>query len=198
MSAIITPQRYYYKIGFAPVDELMMYCVDRVDRGFDEYSFLVGEEIKNWPKGIILYVEGTHVVDYLLGGLQWIVVSERFRIALDQCGVSGIQYMPIDLVHKSGGYDVGKYYALNVTRIIDALDWERTRWTDLQDVNPHTYPILNILNESLRNDLLNEVDVFRLRVSGEVGAIYFSLRAKECLERAGATRGYIFVSVPVY
>ncbi|WP_366946575.1 DUF1629 domain-containing protein [Roseiflexus sp.] len=128
----------------------------------------------------------------------WMLVSERVRQALERCGVEGVQFLPVRVMHKATGAEIGSYSALNVVRVVEALDWERTRWltADRKVVDDH--PILAIVRVALRREAVSGVDIFRLRVKHDVGEIFISPRVKQCLERAGATSGFRFIPVPVY
>lgn len=193
------PKTYYFKIWVDDSDPLAMICSERDVKQFDEYRFYKGEWIENWPEGITFYIEGKHPEDYLLGGLHWIVVSERVRQAVKNCGSKSVQFLPVRVVHRDTNKEIGPYWALNVTRVLEALDWERTRWLYPETKENDEHPTLNIIKEALRREPLEGVDIFRLSVRGQTStSLFISRRLKRCLERGKATKGFEFIPVPVY
>ena len=101
-----------------------MYCVKSEIKGFDEYRFYKGEWIKDWPKDIIFYCEGKKEVDLLLGGLHWLLASERMRQVFIQNDVQGIQFLKTEVVHNNTGKVLDPYWAPNVIQATESLHWE--------------------------------------------------------------------------
>jgi|YNPBryBLVA2012_1023415.scaffolds.fasta_scaffold10690_4 hypothetical protein len=190
---------HYYKLWMDDSDPHAMISQEEDLKGIDRWIIYQGIWIKQWPPGVTFYVEGEHPKDYLFSALHgWMLVSERVRQALERCGVAGVQFLPVRVMHKATGAEIGSYSALNVVRVVEALDWERTRWltSDRKVVDDH--PILAIVRVALRREAVSGVDIFRLRLKQDVGEIFISPRVKQCLERAGATSGFRFMPVPVY
>ncbi|PPD59155.1 imm11 family protein [Dehalogenimonas etheniformans] len=152
-------------------------------KGFDEYRFYEGKLIDDWPPGITFYVKGTGEEDYILVGIHWIVVSDRVKTKLEECGVFGVQFLPITVVNDENGEKLGPYWALNVFQEVDALDWEHTRWINLGDKPEDTHhPLLGAVKVALRFDKVNNIDIFRLNIKGRGDTtIYLSRRVRDCL-----------------
>jgi len=163
-------------------------------KGVDEYQFSKGNLIHDWPADIMFEVEGKHLEDYLVVGLQWMVVSDRVKKVFDKCQIKGIQFLPVQIILKNTGKEIGPYWAWNVYQEVDALDWDKTTWLpSVTDPHAEKYPETKILRESLRASVLRDTDIFRLNIKGEGGsAVFVSSRLKNCLEAAGATIGFEF------
>jgi hypothetical protein len=202
MSEKVRPCTYYYKIWVDESDPLAMVCIERDDKGFNEHRFNEGKWIEDWPQGVTFYVEGEHPEDYLLGGPFWMVVSERVRQVceeFEECKVKGVQFLPVRVVHKESGEEIGPYWAVNVVQVVEALDWERTRWLYPEKKDQHKDPIFNIVKEAFHWEPLKGVDIFHLSIKGRVGtSVYISQRLKWCLEQARATKGFKFIPIPAY
>lgn len=168
-------------------------------KGFNEYRFNEGKTIKDWPEGITFFMEGKHHEDYLVVGLQWVVVSDKVKKVFEECNAEGVQFLPVNIIIENTGKDAGPYWAMNVFRAIDALDWVHTVWVYPERIYLDEHPQLNILKEALRREPLAGVDAFHLVIGGEFSPpIYISKRVKVCMEQAGATSGFKFNPVPVY
>lgn len=197
------PRTYYYKVWVDDSDPLAMICTEWDSQGFDQYRLYEGEWISDWPEGITFYVEGLHPEDYLFSAVNdWISVSERVRQVcedFEECKVKGVQFLPVRVVHKETGEEIGPYWVLNVVQVVEALDWERTRWLYPEKKDQHKDPIFNIVKEAFRWEPLKRIDVFRLSIKGQIGtSVYISQRLKWCLEQAGATKGFKFIPIPAY
>lgn len=192
------PHQYYYKLRMDDSDPRAIVCIERDEKGFDVYRLYKGKWIDDWPEGITFYVKGEHPEDYLLGGLGWVAISENVRQSLNKCGVTEGQFLPIQVIHKETGNKIGSYWILNVLKVVEALDPERTRW-----LNPHTketdeFPTLNIIKEALRREALKGVDIFLLGIKGQITrSVYISEYLKQCLEKEKTTKGLKFIPIPV-
>lgn len=193
------PRTYYYEVGVDESDPLAIICVEKDDQGVDVYQFNKGKWIEDWPEDVTFYVEGSHPEDYLVGGLQWKIVSERVRqVVKEWCDADEVQFLPVKVLHKETMEEIRLYWALNVVKVIEALDWERTRWLHPEKKEEDEHPILDIVKPALRWEFLEGVDLFRLKVKDDIGSLFISPRLEQYLERAGATRGIKFFPVPVY
>lgn len=194
-----TPRGYCYEIWFDDTDPLAVVLDEEDLQGIDRWLLYEGKFIETWPKGITFYAEGEHLEDYLAGVPGWIIISDRARQALERCQVQGVQFLPVQVIHKEQRFEIGPYWVLNVTQAVEALDWEHTRWAYPETKYEDEYPILNIIKEALQWNMIKDLDVFLLKVKHKCKiSIYISERVKSCLENAGATSGFKFIPVPAY
>lgn len=192
----------FYTVSMADSDPKALMAPEEDTKGFDEYRFYKGEWIEDWPEGITFsFTRGEHAEDFTLGGLHWVLVSERVRQVFVQHHIEGVQFLPVKVIRKKTGKEVGTYWALNIIRHAEALDWTHTLWTtsDVQEIEKHPYPELLILRPALQWEKVKDSDIFRLRFRGEGDAcIFISARLKQWLEEAGATSGFSFFPIPAY
>lgn len=197
---IITSRRTsaYYRVWFDDSDPLAAFSREEDLRGVDRWIVDKGTRIEAWPDGVTLFIEGEHLEDYLFSVLpDWIVVSERARRALEQCQINGIQFLPVRVVRKASGVEVGPYWLLHVVRQVEGLDWERTRWFHPENKYKDEHPLLDIITVVLNAEAIEGIDIFRLKVKDSVRGVYISHKVKQCLESAGAVSGFRFEPVRV-
>ncbi len=193
------PQEFFYSLRVDDSDPEALICVESDARGFNGGRVYEDRPIEDWPEGVTFFVTGEHAEDYLVGGLHWIVLSERVRQVFVRHKVAGTEFLPVKVVHKETGRDVGPYWVLHVFRAVDALDWDRTHWMYPEKRDTDELPGLNILWPALRANALKGVDVFRLTIKGRAGVVVFlSGRLKGWLEEANATSGIRFAPTPTY
>lgn len=197
------PQALYYKLfSGGPIKSApgeLVYIGRRDTKEFDEYRFYRGKAIDDWPEGITFNVRGEKPQDYLSLGLHWMTVSDHVRVAFEQCGVQGVQLLPVKVVVEKTGKEIGIYWALNVFQETDALDWEHSRWLHPERKYQDELPMLDILRIALRFNAVNGLDIFRLKVNGRGDTrVFVSERVKKCLEEAGATSGFVLDPAPAY
>jgi hypothetical protein len=169
-------------------------------KGFDELRFHRGKPIPDWPGGITFYVKGHRQDDYIVVGLHWMVVSERVRQVFTEYKLEGIQLLPLRIVHHETGEEMGPYYALNVFKGVDALDFEHTRWAHPErDHRRDEYASLDIIIATLRREALKGLDIFCLIINGKgVPGVYISKKLKTFMEKAGVTSGFSFIPIVSY
>jgi hypothetical protein len=198
MNNKLKPRNFYYKIWFDETDSLALVLDEEDLKGVDRWIVYQGKRIEAWPERVTFYAEGKHVEDYLAGG-SWVVVSQRVRQVLEQSKIGGIQFLPVQIIHKRKDFVIGPYWVLNVVQVAEALDWENTHWARPERKNDDEHPILNIIRETFRWEAVRDLDIFLLSIKGEVGvSIYVSPHFKQCLEKAGATSGFKFIPIPAY
>jgi hypothetical protein len=194
------PREYFYKLSIDDSDPKGWMVVERDIKGFDRFRFFKSERIEDWPEGITFsFSRGEHVKDQLIGGGYWDLVSERVRQVFVNHSIRGVQFLPVNVIRKPSGKEVGTYWMLHVLQEVEALDWEHTMWTtsDIDKIKEH--PALCILQQALILDRLEGIDIFRLKIQGEgYFSRYISDRLKKYLEDAQATSGFLFLPIAAY
>jgi hypothetical protein len=185
MTSIRPRWKFIYKLWVDDAPHPGMVCIRRDDKGFDSLRFYEANRIENWPNGITFYIEYQSDEDILIGGIHWVLFSDRFRQAIEQCQIPCVQFLPVWVEENVTGKIIGQYWVMNVTTAIEALDWERTRWLYPDRVGADEYPVLNIVKEALKSDIVGDVDIFRLRVIGKDSTNIVTAQAADA---AGTTR----------
>lgn len=184
----------YYNLTFLEVSKGLIVYQDDF-KGFDRDLLTEGTLISDWPSDVTLYVKGRNPTDYLFYPLApWITISKKAQVALKEGNIEEIQFLPVQVVHKSG-IEIPGYSIVNVLKIVSALDYEHTIWMTPEREHV-TYPQLNILEEALDWKKIEGLEIFRLVESKT--EIYVSKYFKECLERKNATVGFGFMPIPAY
>jgi hypothetical protein len=109
------------------------------------------------------------------------VFSEQVRQAFEQCSVEGVQFLPVRVVNSETREEIGPYWVSNVLRLVEALDWDQTRWFHPESIHEDEHPVLDIIKEALRAEPLMGIEVFRLKIKGDTGQVYISSCLKRCL-----------------
>jgi hypothetical protein len=139
-------------------------------------------------------VRGEREEDYIVVGLHWMVVSEKVRQIFRRCEVKDMQFLPINVVHIETGKQFGPYWALNVLKIADAVNWEKTRWVTLPAPRDE-YPIFGVRKMVIDANKLKDLDIFRVGKNAKAHTwVFISRKLKECLIDSDVT-GFKFIPV---
>ncbi len=192
------PKAWCYKVFPGHSDPDPMILEEWDSKGVSEYGLLKGRRIEKWPEDMTFFATGAHHEDYLFPSVvSWIIVSDKVRKALEGCGISDFQLLPVRAIHKESGRDLGPHWVLNPLHAAEAVDVERTQWLN-PEKDKREYPHINILQPVLREEVVRDLDVFLLKVREGISVtVYVSERVKACLERAQAT-GFKFTPVPAF
>ncbi len=139
-------------------------------RGLDETDFLQGKRIDNWPDDVSFRATTPEndgaPDDALANELLLPIVSKRVQQALAKAKIGDIQFLPVH-VFDSRGRRVKGYSILNILRLIDALDMERSK----VDYFPDDWPVeadrgkFWVCEKAvLVSSKLASVDIFRLQI----------------------------------
>jgi len=148
-------------------DPLVTDCDDL--KGHDDWDFCEGKLIEPWDGSA--WLKATEPEDHgtpddvLQNHLGLPVFSARLRRVLEQAGVGGIQYLPLQ-VFRPDGSKVEGYSIANLLNVVPALDRERSDF----DVFPAEEPFLDragqvegIRKAVLLADAIAGYDIFRLQ-----------------------------------
>jgi len=183
----------YYKLWFSESDPLAARCKQADLKGVSEYFVYQPKPVADWPEGITFYSVGEHIEDYLFPIMvDWILVSERVRLALEGMGVQGVQFLPVRVVRQERDIEIPDYYVLHVWNQISALDEKHTVYLEPRH---EKHPELSIVKVALRREAVGGLDIFRIKE--DPVSVYVSKRVKERLEEIGAT-GFKWIPVPSY
>lgn len=188
------PQTWYYKLWIEESTSPGMFYVDEDTRGVNSRCFYKAEKIEDWPAGVTFYVEAHRQEDILFAG-RWTLVSDRFRLACQEFGTPGFQFLPVAMINTITTKTIDRYWALNITQTLEALNIEHTRW-----IKPGQIADTNILQAALTWEKVKDVDAFCLSLDGtpSTAHTYISDRLKTHLEQSDTTTGIHLIPIPVY
>jgi hypothetical protein len=146
--------------------------------------FNIGAPVKPWfdaPLEIALTGDDDGLLSDNLSspGLPGLLVSPRFRAALEAAGVANIQYFAVNLTSRLNDGSSHPYFIANIVGLIRCVDFQRSDIT--LDPGPPTV-VDSIDHLVLDETRIEGMDIFRL---GELaGVIVISSRVKAEIERA--------------
>ncbi|RJQ27969.1 MAG: hypothetical protein C4589_07420 [Peptococcaceae bacterium] len=138
-------------------------------KGFEEWDFRRGQLIENWDGTAWLQVEEPQddgdPDDVLQSHLGLPIYSARLRKALDKAGVTGIQYLPVRVLHYDGTPIEG-FAIANILNLLPALDFEKSDY----DLYPDDYflperrgKVRAVRRPVLRYKVIEGCDILRLK-----------------------------------
>jgi len=164
-------------------------------KGFDARAFTSGERVTNWNEEA--WIQCTNLEyegdpdDVLANHLGVPIYSSRLRHALEEAGISGIQYLPIRVLHRDGS-EISAYQIANFTNKVKALDLERSDYTLFEEdyfIVEDRGQIASLASAVLKREAVAGFDIVRLEEFLPYEAA--SERFKEAFEAARCT-GYSF------
>lgn len=161
-------------------------CYARDLCGIDQYDVMRGDKIDDWGNRIVFDCDlssGGRLTDYLCNDLAWFVVSPKFRRALEENGITGLQYLPINVVDATDGRTLTGYAVANVVDVVDALDLQHSKYVDEFDEDGTLYRFIHVY--AIRSEQLHGRDVFRLK--GELPCIFVSDKFRRVVKKNGIT-----------
>lgn len=163
--------------------------------GINRYDVEKGVEINNWNERVNFYCNSTagdRFSDYLANDLAWFIVSPKFKKALQDCKVEGVQYLPVNLVNEIDGSNLAEFYLVNICNLVDALDLEHSKYTEFSIDNEK---LISVKVYALKRNRLSNAQIFRLK--GSSFAIFVSENIKKAIEK-NKVKGCSFLEVKVY
>ncbi|MFP2927135.1 imm11 family protein [Pyxidicoccus sp. 3LG] len=120
------------------------------------------------------------LLDYVPSSPHSMLVSSRFKDALDSAGVDNIDYYPAEITNESTGKVHRGYYAANIIGMIAGLDRSKTLYTPMP-----SFPDTVLEFKELHLDLakVHGAKVFRLQESCTTLLMHESV--KQAIEKAG-------------
>jgi hypothetical protein len=139
------------------------------DFGFEEEDFLKGVKITNWVNGVVfkaLKEKNDGDPDDVLQSRSMLpIYSKRLIEELNSQNLSGIQFLPVEVVRRNCA-TVDGFAIANFTNFIAALNYEKSEFIrfSLDFPNPNVRgTIAGITKNVINPDKLVGLDVFRLK-----------------------------------
>lgn len=159
-----------------------------------EGYFYQGKEITDWQDGVFITTlkeENDGIPDDVVQNSYMIPVFSRKLVdAIIEAGITGFQFLPIDVLNFRQ-QKVGEHFIANCTTMIDAFDYEKSTYHRFPDdfINPNARGKVVASKFVLISEKLTDVDVFRLQ--GQERACFVSEKFVK-LFRKNRFTGYSF------
>ncbi|WP_343073985.1 DUF1629 domain-containing protein [Clostridium sp. YIM B02506] len=127
---------------------------------FDMYDVTSGSYINKWDKRVTFTFsesDGSELTDYICNDFGWIIVSDSFKKAFENEGMTGIQFLQVSVINKDNDIEVGIYYVANIINLIAAVDKEKSEYFELA---PDRYSFVSFV---LKEEAIRDFDIFRLK-----------------------------------
>lgn len=119
-----------FQIGYT-FNKSGLYCINSDMKEFNEYRFYDDAMINDWPDGITFIFDGFPQDDFLLGGLHWMIISDRVKNTFEEEKVQNVQFLPVKVIHNKSGQDLGPHWVMNFYISVPKLDWNLVNNLDL-------------------------------------------------------------------
>ena len=139
-------------------------------------------------------VSGRRARDFLDNVVSWPIVSDRLKGLIEEAGLTGVTFHPIQTSHVSGK-DIGRYWYMNVLGIDGALNLDRSTYFMGDAGGLLSEPVLTMLVKPvLLRSGIGGRDAFR--VSEFSPPVFVSSRFRDVYECNGCS-GAVFREVLV-
>lgn len=136
------------------------------EEGFEARTIGDGLRIENWDSGLIeFYYEITEdesaLYDRLENTIGMTIVSEKFKLLVEEKEITGIQFLPLTNIKNPAGEKVKGYYYMNVIEVLDTdvIDLDTSIYAYDEDDNE-----LNVMAMSIRYKEVKQ-DIFMVKIN---------------------------------
>lgn len=175
------------------------FVADKVDLDHrSQWDLEEGRRLPHWNKDVTLWTDNEEwnglPDDVLQHCASFPVYSRPLRQALEDAGISGIQYLPIQVKRPNGALIEG-YSIANITNLLPALDTGKSVLSRYGESCPDRFgEIRSILKPVLKKSVVLGYDIFRL---SEYPRRYFVSSRFRDIFVGGRFTGYSFKEVPL-
>lgn len=159
------------------------------------YDVIKGEKIVYWNNNISFGynpTDGRAFTDYLANDLNWFIISRVFKETLEKNNITGLQYLSVNLLNEATRETTKEYYLANVYNLIDALDLTNSKYSSFKNTDGSN--LISVSVYTLKNDMVKDIDIFRLKNSNI--PIFISDRLRKIIRNNKIT-GCDFLQVKV-
>lgn len=147
-------------------------------------KFLEGEDTQENELYWLQITEKGYLADFLPNVLDLLVCSSRLVNALQDLGLSNLQFIPV--VIRNGDEEISGYYICNIVGKVEGLDVNRTQFNVLDAGGG---PVTKLVRwPVLKENFESPYEIFRLGESPEW--VFASKRVVDCLKKSGLTGLY--------
>ncbi|MDF9407234.1 hypothetical protein L7E55_02495 [Pelotomaculum isophthalicicum JI] len=137
-------------------------------KGVEEFELVRGQLIEKWDKSAWFQASEPKYDgdpdDVLQNAISPPIYSARLRKALDNAGVTGIQYLPVHVLRPDGSPIEG-FAIANILNLLPALDFEKSDYDVFEDdyfLPERRGKVRCIRKPVLRRTIIEGYDIFRL------------------------------------
>lgn len=160
-------------------------------QGLDIHMVRNGSFIELWDENFSFdfdLSEGDKVTDYICNNLSWFIVSDKFKRAIEYMSITGIQYLPVNIINKNNGERLEDYYVANICNLVDCINMEKSEYIDCGN------NIKLFISFVIEEDKIEEKDIFRIK--GSNTSIIVSDKIKDII-KVNKLKGFDFEKVEV-
>jgi hypothetical protein len=158
-------------------------------------SFGQNSVSSKWPDDVIIYIDGSSPVDYMLCNKRINLISERAKLVIENIADKDIEYLPVQILQADGQiYNKMRYWAINILTVINAIDWQNTRWSTPRPPNQNDpLAVLKVILPCLNANIIGNANIFHIEIGGKIrSSTFISLLIKQELEKSGCIIGMEF------
>lgn len=138
-------------------------CRATFPQGPVHYDLLLGRPVGKWDESLTFHFdpkEGDKPTDFLGNNLGWILVSDQVKSVWNRLGVTGVAYLPVNIVNRDTGDRLEGYSVANLFDVADALNLNHSDHTffELDDEK-----ILNVKKFALTEQAIGGRHIFKLK-----------------------------------
>ena len=151
----------------------------------DRFCTHEGKQFDSWDENITVTYDtedGNIITDYLANNMAWFIITEKFRLLLEEYAAESVQFLPIKVEPVSEDIGLTKCYLANITTVIDALDLEHSIYNYFGEGDEK---YLSVQIYKFNESAIPDVNIFRLKIS-EV-PIFISGKLEKAMVKAGIT-----------
>lgn len=164
-----------------------------IETHFDDMAFDLGKKIESSLPVIKFTVNANYTfTDYQFNIPGYPLFSPDLKKALENFGITGIQYFPTQFAGKTGNIIRSDFFVTNVTTAVSCFDWERSKYNDDYRSSGFASDIEKLV---LDYERIKGYDLFR--ISESPGILIISKALRQHLDATGIS-GIKFIDISEY
>jgi len=112
--------------------------------------------LEEWPDGLTMQYsddnpEGMLLTDHITNGVNWLIVSKKFKHSLEQLNLDYLEFLPVGFLDHKGREKKEPYWIVNFTKLVTAVDREQSICKDSIDGTLDSFKKLVLTDEIEQN-----------------------------------------------
>jgi len=161
-------------------------------------SYGRGKLFNIWPENVRAYIIGERPVNFLMCTGHIKAVSDNVKNIIEKIAKGAAEFLPIQFYYEDGRpYTKMTYWVCNTLAIVDALDWDKTVWTETTPPNREDPDaLLMVIKPRMYANKVANNHFFRILISNWVSPkVYVSRELKRAFEFEKCTVGIEFTPI---